>query len=987
MQKKSILFIAFILEFCGITYPQQYPFVQYTPKDGLVNSRVRKIFQDSKGRMYFLTYGGLSVYDGSRFKNYTTQNGLATDMVNDIIELGEDSFLVATNTNMVNLLVNGQIKMLQTVGNLSPLVNCFLKSNDGSVYATADNGLFVFKKNRFEKLPLIMQGMDQTQLFLGSITEFHNFLVFTTNDLRYNIGLYVYDKKTGVLTDTDQNAVVNGLGKDRNNRIWVSLADRIRILDTVALRKGKLRFRPMPPPLNQVESFPTPHIVFDDRYTWLNNAGKEIIRMGEDGTLLRIPGPAFESNLGLGNFFIDREKIVWLCTEGSGVFKLANTNLQIQEKMMGDNLPGTITNIHCISDTIWYVIDHKKIVRNTPSGNKVFHINFGPVRLLAQNRQNLIAGDVKNIYVSSVPETGQNSIDFKKISALKGSDVIAGKSITDSNGNLIFSSRDYIMILQDNKVFPVYPVIVSDIVEGFQKDRNNRLWVGTRYTGLSVFDLTAGYSAHHFKPVHEFAKQMAGISIRSMVIDKNDLIWIGTRHDGIVAYEFSNETIREKFHFRTQQGLTDNFVTSLAYDSSNRIIVGTQAGIDRLVATPEGDYRIENITKSNNLFGYIQTIWVDKSGQAFALRNTGNIFSIAPAQYTSSTYEPILFVEEMKINGQLVPHPGQNLKLRYNQRNISFSVAAPSFLDEKQVQYSYRLLSGENNEWSEPSGNPGFNLLNLAPGKYSMQIKATFLSTPYPPKQITYTFTILPPWWRTWWLRTLAAIALIAAITLLIRSYFKRKLEKERIALEKQQAIEKERTRIATDMHDDLGAGLSRIKYLSETIRLKKRTDETIRDEVEKISAYSDEMVEKMGEIVWALNQKNDTLADLVAFTRSYASDYLMQHGLECYTAIRGEIPENSLNGETRRNIFLSVKESLHNIVKHANATKVELFFDVKEDICIIITDNGKGFNISELIRKGNGLDNIKKRMHEVKGDAEFLNKQGTTVVLTIPIS
>src|SRR6266498_343693 len=93
----------------------QYPFVHYTPKDGLVNSRVKKAYQDSKGRMYFLTYGGLSVYDGARFRNYTMQNGLASDVVNDILEVGDDSLLVATNSgNYLNSLVRGKIGIIKT---------------------------------------------------------------------------------------------------------------------------------------------------------------------------------------------------------------------------------------------------------------------------------------------------------------------------------------------------------------------------------------------------------------------------------------------------------------------------------------------------------------------------------------------------------------------------------------------------------------------------------------------------------------------------------------------------------------------------------------------------------------------------------------------------------------------------------------------------------------------------------------------------------
>src|SRR6266513_3484421 len=102
-------------------------------------------------------------------------------------------------------------------------------------------------------------------------------------------------------------------------------------------------------------------------------------------------------------------------------------------------------------------------------------------------------------------------------------------------------------------------------------------------------------------------------------------------------------------------------------------------------------------------------------------------------------------------------------------------------------------------------------------------------------------------------------------------------------ALEKKQAVEKERTRIATDMHDDLGAGLSQIKFLSETIGMRRQKHLPIEEEIDSIRTFSHEMIDKMGEIVWALNEKNDTLSDLLSYTRSYAVEYLVQNGLTCH--------------------------------------------------------------------------------------------------------
>jgi len=166
----------------------------------------------------------------------------------------------------------------------------------------------------------------------------------------------------------------------------------------------------------------------------------------------------------------------------------------------------------------------------------------------------------------------------------------------------------------------------------------------------------------------------------------------------------------------------------------------------------------------------------------------------------------------------------------------------------------------------------------------------------------------------------------------------------------------------------------------------KKINDEAIKNELEKITSFSDEMSEKMGEIVWALNEKNDTLADLIAYTRSYAVEYLGNHNIQCEANTPLHLPGTFITGETRRNIFLSVKECLHNIVKHSGATNV--CFTVRLDglMQIVIHDNGKGIDWNKRRAFSNGLQNIVKRMKEINGEAKFSNETGTKVSLTIPL-
>lgn len=188
-------------------------------------------------------------------------------------------------------------------------------------------------------------------------------------------------------------------------------------------------------------------------------------------------------------------------------------------------------------------------------------------------------------------------------------------------------------------------------------------------------------------------------------------------------------------------------------------------------------------------------------------------------------------------------------------------------------------------------------------------------------------------------------------------------------------------------MHDDLGAGLSRIKFLSQALSAKDTNDENISTGLKKITGYSDEMAEKMGEIVWALNEKNDTLADLVAYTRSYAMEYLAGHNIQCEANTPLHLPGTFIPGEMRRNIFLAVKECLHNIVKHAGASRVYFAVELNKQIQIIIHDNGKGIDWNNRRPSGNGLQNIEKRMKEMGGKADFFNDSGTKILLHVPLS
>ncbi|HLX66780.1 MAG TPA: ATP-binding protein, partial [Puia sp.] len=355
-------------------------------------------------------------------------------------------------------------------------------------------------------------------------------------------------------------------------------------------------------------------------------------------------------------------------------------------------------------------------------------------------------------------------------------------------------------------------------------------------------------------------------------------------------------------------------------------------------------------------------------------------------------YRPQLLFSQVLVGNEAVSdaatHP---LSLRYDQNAISFYVGAPSFIDESQTRFSYLLEGSSDARWSTPSRQSDINFVNLPPGDYTLQVKARFLSGVYPDQTGSYAFRILPPWWQTAWFRVLMAIMLAAGIGWAIRSYTRRRLAAQRVMLERQQAVEKERTRIATDMHDDLGAGLSRIKFLSDTIGIKQQRQQPIDEEVTGIREYSKEMIDKMGEIVWALNQKNDLLSDLLSYTRSYAAAYLMQAGIRSRIEAPEEFPYRFVSGEFRRNVYLAVKEALHNIVKHSQAQEVYMRMEMTpltpsthKDLVIVLQDDGIGFDRAAIRPYANGLQNMERRIGELGGTLVIESDPGSGTRLTI---
>jgi signal transduction histidine kinase len=230
---------------------------------------------------------------------------------------------------------------------------------------------------------------------------------------------------------------------------------------------------------------------------------------------------------------------------------------------------------------------------------------------------------------------------------------------------------------------------------------------------------------------------------------------------------------------------------------------------------------------------------------------------------------------------------------------------------------------------------------------------------------------VVVDFWQTWWFNTLAALAALTVVSATVRLIEKRKFQRQLQRAEQESALERERSRIAQDLHDDLGSSLTRISLLSELLRADKDNPSQVALHASKLALSANQTVRALEEIVWAVRPGSDTLQSLVDYITHFAGELFAGSPTRCRQDVPAELPARPLPPDVRHNIFLIVKETLTNVLKHAGATEVHL--EVKagpQTLEIVIADNGKGFNPTAAVAGGqrNGLSNMKRRAEAVGG-------------------
>lgn len=326
-----------------------------------------------------------------------------------------------------------------------------------------------------------------------------------------------------------------------------------------------------------------------------------------------------------------------------------------------------------------------------------------------------------------------------------------------------------------------------------------------------------------------------------------------------------------------------------------------------------------------------------------------------------------------------------NLRLQHDQDDIEVRAIGVNQYFPKLNKIAYRLHH-QDEQWQWLENGATFALPNLRPGTYQLDIKAMNLHG-LEGEIRTLTIVVMSPFWLRWWFILASVITLIGLGFLVARAYVKRKLRKQQMIMERQQALQTERNRIARDLHDDLGWGLTTIQYISERlIRLVTPLEKN--SSIVRINDYARELLDDMSDIIWIMDNEEGTLHDLLAQIESNAYELLELAEITHHITFQNPIPAMPLDRSWRRNTLLATKEVLRNIVKHAKARTV--WFDLRmdrENIFLDIKDDGKGFDLNDIAdnKSGRGVKNIKKRVAALRGEVTWTKNNGTLVKMIIP--
>ena len=985
--------------------PQDLTVQVWTKEKGLPDNSVTAVLQTRDGYLWIGTSGGLARFDGVRFVPIaplpvksnavlrvtalcedaagrlwvgTQENGLlcytdggirrddsvSTETINSIANDTKGNLWLGTPSGLCCLNAGGLMRFTTKDGLPNDFVASVNVARSGTVWITTHGGMCQFKNGKI--IPFPFQ---------------------TDNPGRNPESLGVYEDRSGNLWAFGDTYLVNLTGGKHLNHFGSGEATTAtRIWSLCEGRRGEL---------------------------WIGTSGKGLYCFA-DNQFVPITLRNGELTSDVRALCEDREGNLWLGTHGNGLIRLQPQNVQVLGTAAG--LPSR------------------------------------PVLCLALNSQGRawIGFERGGVYVGNAehfdPPAGDAAVDLKNLVAsicvapdgtLWAGTSGAGLYCVDGQRSIHYSTADG---LSDDKILAVARddsgvVWAGTYSGGLNEIKNGRITCHGAESGLPEQPITAilptqpgevwlGFAdgeimrgdGSNFISVVD-APSMGGKAIHALQRDAAGRIWAGTA-GGRLACIINHRLVKWDLNLGPADDSIDGILTD---DNTGGLWLSTGRAIYRLVKAditaaladranlrPQPIFETENAAGIVAGYGWPRAVKSATGKLWFGLDN--GVVTLEPRWLLLDRTPPPVLIEEVAVNGHALPfdelkglpptnHVRAPVTLPPDLRSLDFQFTALNFSTPEKIRFRHRL-DGSDPDWVDGGPDRHVSYGHLAYGHYTFRVQAGSAGAWFP-DGAAFDFLIPTPLWRTDWAITIYLFVAVLLVAGVARLAFNRRLRRRLEVLAAQQAMERERIRIAKDMHDEIGSKLTKISFMSERAKGELRGQEPVARKLDSIAHTSRDLLQSLDEIVWAVNPHNDTLEHLAAYLGHYATEYLQNTAVECELHIPQGLPHHPLSAETRHNLFLAFEEALNNALKHGRPSRIRV--DMRSGAAqfeIRVEDNGCGFDPDAVTsaangagpvpgrRIGNGLRNLQQRLADAGGQCRVESRPGggTTVILTVPL-
>ena len=978
-------------------------FRSWQREQGMPRGPLRTLAQTPDGYLWIGSDEGLSRFDGVQFTPVAFTSGRPFGSVRALFTDSRGALWIGSASNGLVRYEKGRFStMTRDRSPIGEPITAFAEDERQQLWVGSEAGVAICKDGHLDSLPgsnLALEGKTITALSKG------------TNGTMWAAvaGKGVFQFKDGKwiqLVDASMDALLQDphcLLVDKQKRLWIGAGN-----DFLLCGDGE-QWRRYRVPHHSLRSYVTTLAEELDGTIWAGSAGEGLFEV-KAGQLAAVnAGDGIADNMIMA-LEVDNEGKLWVSTE-SGLNRLERKGVFVFSQSEGLGYGAVRGLAEVAPGVIWvmkpndglYRWEGGKFNRLTAAGLLPRDPAIGAM-LIARDHSCWVACREGLLHFKDP----QAVADESRLFALANVNIIS--LAEDAEGNIWAGTREGQMWkLTAGKWIRQFNFVQPKAITSILPCADGSIWTGTDGGGL--YRQKDGRWSHLDKH-----SGLASDSIRALYSGSRNALWVGTMN-GLSRWRDGKFVT-----FTSREGLPDDSIFQITEDDAGRLWLGTSRGI---VCVSEHDFeelaagrttmlypriygKTDGLLSEECVSGFFPAGLKTKSGLVWFSTLKGAV-AVDPGHLPAVAPPPIASLEEVLVDGKSISgFDGLNsradgdegegvsrLRIPPGRHNVEFQYGGPSFDAPEQTHFRYQL-EGLDVGWFDagPRRTAPYNY--VPPGKYRFRVVAGNSEGEWNPVGAGIDLVVARHFWQAWWVITLGGMGILAAVGGGARFVEKRKLQRRLIRLEQERALERERTRIAQDLHDEMGAKLCRISFLSEHAKRGASKPGEIQNQIASISDAARDVLHSLDEIVWAVNPQNDTLEHVASYLGQYAQDYFQLTGIECEVDLPAQLPVHPVSSQVRHHLFLSVHEAFTNILKHSGATRSKLAISCNHsEFTIRVEDNGSGINGSlsksaeDISVPGDGLANMRQRMADIGGDCRIESEvaHGTRVQFVFPLN